>query len=153
MILDDENILMSDMQESVNNPLNIIKTIRDNYGTFNRAEVTNVLFDIFNDIPNNKDTHFLRVFLEECGWFIDIMDEHRITITEHPRKCNGYPGHLFEIITTNTNKGLLYGVRFYEYTCSLSTLIKSYMINKYKLIKVGVEWVPEQFEHEWRLNI
>ena len=153
MILDDENILMSDLQETTNNPLNFIKMIRDDRGTFNRVEVTNTLFNIFNDIPNNKDTHYLTRSLEQSGWFIDIIDEHRITITEHPRKCNGHPGLLFEIITIDTDKGLLYSIRFYEYTCSLSAQIKSYMINKYKLIQVGVEWVPEQFKSEWLLNI
>lgn len=153
MILDDENILMSDLQETTNNPLNFIKMIRDDQGTFNRVEVTNALFNIFNDIPDNNDTHYLIRLLEQFGWFIDIIDKHRITISEHPRKCNGYPGLLFEIVTTDTDKGLIYSIRFYERTCSLSAQIKSYMINKYKLIQVGVEWVPEQFKSEWLLNI
>lgn len=157
MILDDENILMSDFQETINNPLNFIKMIRDNYGTFNRVEVTNALFNIFNNIPCNKDTHFLRESLKQSGWFIDIIDKHRIIITEHPRKCNGYQSPLFDIITTDTDKGLSYSIRFYDYSCSLSTLIKSYMINKYKLIQAGTRWdlgwVPEQFKNEWLLNI
>lgn len=154
MIFDDENILMSDLQETVNNPLNVIKMIRDNQGTFNRVEVTNALSNMFDDIPNSEGTHYLTDLLERFGWFIDIIDEHRITITEHPRKCNGYPGLLFEIITTDTDKGLLYSIQFYEYTCSLSSQIKSYMINKYKLIQVeSGRWVPEQFNHEWTLNI
>ena len=59
MILDDENILMRDLQETIDNPLNFIKMIRDNQGTFNRVEVTNALFNIFDDIPDNKDTHYL----------------------------------------------------------------------------------------------
>ena len=153
MILDDENILMSDLQETVNNPLNTIKMIRDDRGTFNRVEVTNTLFNMFDDIPDSEGTHYLADLLERFGWFIDIIDERRITITEHPRKCNGFPGQLFEIITTDTDKGLLYSIRFYEYTCALSSQLKSYMIDKYNLIQVGVGWVPEQFKHEWTLNI
>ena len=91
MILDDENILVSNLQEAISNPLNLIKMIRDDQGTFNRSEVTNVLLNMFNDIPDNNDTHYLIRLLEQFGWFIDIINEHRITITEHPRKCNGYP--------------------------------------------------------------
>ena len=154
MILDDENILMSDLQETINNPLNFIRTIRDNQGTFNRVEVTNALFNIFNSIPYNKDTHFLREFLGEFGWFIDIIDEHHIIITEHPKRGKTHVGHLFEIRSTKTDNGLTYSVRFYEHTCILGSLIKSYMINKYKLIQVeSGGWVPEQFKHEWTLNI
>ena len=149
MILDDENILVSNLQEAISNPLNLIKMIRDDQGTFNRSEVTNVLLNMFNDIPDNNDTHYLIRLLEQFGWFIDIINEHRITITEHPRKCNGYPEQLFEIITTDTDKGLVYSIRFYEHTCSLSAQIKSYMINKYKLIQVGLEWMPEQFKQDW----
>lgn len=130
-LLDEENILISDLQETVNNHLNLIKVIRDNYRTFNRAEATNVLFDIFNNIPYNKDTHFLREFLAEFGWFIDIMDEHRIIITEHPNKKE-YPGYLFEIRSIKTDNGLSYSIRFYEHACVLGSLIKSYMINKYR---------------------
>lgn len=152
-ILDDENILVSNLQEDINNPLNFIKKIRDDQGTFNRAEVTNTLLNMFNDIPYNKDTHFLRELLTEFGWFIDIMDEYRIIITEHPKKCNGSPWPLFEMSALNTYKGLAYSIRFYEYSCALSSLIKSYMINKYKLIRVGLGWVPEQFKLEWTLNI
>lgn len=156
MILDDENILMSDLQETVNNPLNVIKMIRDDRGTFNRVEVTNTLFNMFDDIPDSEGTHYLADLLEQFGWFIDIMDEYRVVITEHPRKCNGYPSPLFDIITTNTDKGLSYSIRFYEYSCTLSSQIKSYMINKYKLIQAGsrwdLGWVPERFKHEWTLN-
>lgn len=153
MILDDENILMSDLQESINNPLNVIKMIRDDRGTFNRVEVTNTLFNMFDDIPDSEGTHYLADLLERFGWFIDIIDEHRIAISEHPRKCNGLPCPLFEIATTNTDKGLLYYIRFYEYSCSLSSQLKSYMIDKYKLIQVGIGWVPERFKREWTLNI
>ena len=153
MILDDENILMSDLQETVDNHLNLIKVIRDNYGTFNRVEVTNVFSNIFDNIPDNKDTHYLIQSLEQSGWFIDIIDEYRIIITEHPRKCNGFTWPLFEIATTDTDKGLLYSIRFYEYSCSLSSQLKSYMIDKYNLIHVGLGWVPERFKHEWTLNI
>lgn len=150
MILDDENILMSDLQESVDNPFNSIKVIRDNYGTFNCTEVTNVLFNIFNNIPDNKDTHFLKKFLAEFGWFIDIMDEYRIIITDHPKRHKGSPGHLFEIRNIKTDNGLSYSIHFYEYTCTLGGLIKSYMVNKYKLIQVeSGGWVPEYFKHEW----
>jgi hypothetical protein len=152
MILDDENVLVSNAQEAISNPLNLIKMMRDDRGTFNRVEVTNTLFNIFDDIPDNKDTHYLIELLERFGWFIDIIDERRVVITEHPRKCNGYPGQLFEITTTDTDKGLLYSIHFYEYSCSLSSQIKSYMINKYKLIQVGLGWVPELFKHEWTLN-
>lgn len=153
MILDDENILMSDLQETVDNHLNLIKVIRDNYGTFNRVEVTNVFSNIFDNIPDNKDTHYLAQLLEQSGWFIYDIDERRITITEHPRKCNGYPSLLFEITTTDTDKGLLYSISFYEYSCSLSSQLKSYMIDKYNLIHVGLGWVPERFKHDWTLNI
>ena len=154
MILDDENILMRDLQETIDNPLNFIKMTRDNQGTFNRVEVTNALFNIFNSIPYNKDTHFLREFLGESGWFIDIIDEHRIIITEHPKRHKEYPGHLFGIESIKTDNGLSYGIRFYEHTCILGSLIKSYMINKYKLIQVeSGRWVPEQFKSEWTLNI
>lgn len=153
MILDDENILVSNLQEAVVNHLNLIKVIRDDRGTFNRVEVTNTLFNMFNDIPDNNDTHYLIQSLERSGWFIDIIDEHRIVITEHPRKCNGSPWPLFEIATLDTHKGLLYSIRFYEYSCSLSSQIKSYMIDKYNLIQVGAGWVPERFKHEWILNI
>ena len=152
-LLDDENILIGDLQETSNNHLNLIKAMRDNYGTFNRAEVTNVLLNIFNNIPYNKDTHYLTQSLKQSGWFIYIIDEHRIIITENPRKCNGSTWPLFEITTTDTDKGLLYSIRFYEYSCSLSSQIKSYMINKYNLIHVGLGWVPERFKHEWTLNI
>lgn len=152
MILDDENILVSNLQKTINNPLNFIKTIRDDQGTFNRVEVTNALFNIFGNIPDNKDTHYLTRSLERSGWFIDIMDEHRIIITEHPRK-RAFPWPLFEIISLDTYKGLVYSIRFYEYTCSLSSQIKSYIINKYKLIQVGSGYVPERFKHEWTLNI
>lgn len=154
MILDDENILIGDLQETASNHLNLIKVIRDNYGTFNRAEVTNVLLNIFNNIPYNKDTHFLREFLAEFGWFIDIIDEHRIIIIEHPKRHKEYPGHLFEIRSIKTDNGLSYSIRFYEHTCVLGSLIKSYMINKYKLIQVeSGGWVPEQFKQEWLPNI
>lgn len=149
-LLDDENILIGDLQETTNNHLNLIKVIRDNYGTFNRAEITNVLLNIFNNIPCNKDTHFLKEFLAEFGWFIDIMDEYRIIITEHPKRHKGCPGHLFEIRNIKTDNGLSYSIHFYEYTCILGGLIKSYMVNKYKLIQVeSGGWVPEQFKHEW----
>lgn len=153
MILDDENVLMSDLQESISNPLNLIKMIRDDQGTFNRAEVTNTLLNMFDDILDDKNFLSLTHLLRSYGWFIDIINEHRIVITEHPRKCNGYPGQLFEITTTDTDKGLLYSIHFYEYSCSLSSQIKSYMIDKYKLIQVGLGWVPERFKHEWTLNI
>ena len=153
-LLDDENILIDGLQETVNNHLNLIKVIRDNYGTFNRAEVTNVLLDIFNNIPNNKDTHFLRGFLEIFGWFIDIMNENHIIITEHPKRYKGCPGYLFEIRSFKTDKGLSYSIRFYEDSCVLGGLIKSYMVDKYKLIQVEAGgWVPEQFKQEWLLNI
>ena len=152
MILDDENVLVNNLQETVDNHLNLIKVIRDNYGTFDRVEATNVISNIFNNISNNKDTHYLTQSLKRSGWFIDIIDEHRIIITEHPKKCE-FPWPLFEIATTDTHKGLLYSIRFYEYSCSLSSQIKSYMINKYKLIHVGLGWVPEQFKQEWLLNI
>lgn len=141
MILDDENILMSDLQEAISNPLNLIKMIRDDRGTFNRVEVANTLRNIFNNIPDTEDTHYLIQSLEWSGWFIEIIDEYHIIITEHPIKCNGYPGQLFEITTTDTDKGLLYSIYFYEYSCSLSSQIKSYMINKYNLIHVGLGWV------------
>ena len=153
MILDDENILVSNLQEAVSNPLNLIKMIRDDRGTFNRVEITNTLLNMFNDIPDNKDTHYLTRSLEQSGWFIDIINEYRITITEHPRKCNGFSGQLFEIITADTDKGLVYSIRFYEYSSSLSSQIKSYMIDKYNLIQVGAGWVPERFKHDWTLNI
>lgn len=152
MILDDENILMSDLQETVDNPFNLIKVIRDNCGTFNCTEVTNVLFNIFNNIPDNKDTHYLTRSLEQSGWFIDVMDEYRIIITEHPKKCT-FPWPLFEITSLDTHKGLVYSIRFYEYSSSLGSQIKSYMVDKYNLIQVGAGWVPELFKHEWTLNI
>ena len=152
MILDDENVLISNLQETTNNHLNTIKVMRDIYGTFNHAEITNIILNIFNNIPNNKDTHYLGQSLERSGWFIDIIDEHRIIVTEHPRKC-AFPWPLFEIATTDTHKGLVYGIRFYEYSCTLSAQIKSYMINKYKLIQVALGWVPEQFKQDWLLNI
>lgn len=126
--------------------------MRDDRGTFNRVEVTNTLLNVFKDIPNNKDTHYLTRSLEQSGWFIDVIDEHRVIITEHPRKC-AFPWPLFEITTTDTHKGLVYSIRFYEHSCSLSAQIKSYMVNKYKLIQVGAGWVPERFKHEWTLNI
>lgn len=151
MILDDENILVSNLQESISNPLNFIKMMRDDLGTFNRAEVTNTLLNMFNDIPDNKDTHYLTRSLEQSGWFINVMDEHRVTITEHPKKCT-FPWTLFEIITTDTHKGLVYSIRFYEYSCSLGSQIKSYMVDKYNLIQVGAGWVPERFKREWTLN-
>jgi hypothetical protein len=148
---------MSDLQETVNNPLNVIKTIRDNYGTFDRAEVTNALFNMFDNIPDNKDTHYLIELLEQSGWFIDIIDKYRVMITEHPRKCIGVPWPLFEITTLNNYNGLAYSIRFYEHSCNLGAQIKSYMINKYKLIQAGTRWdlgwVPEQFKNEWTLNI
>lgn len=153
MILDDENVLVNNLQETVNNHLNLIKVIRDNYGTFDRVEATNALSNIFNNIPDNKDTHYLTQSLKQSGWFIGIIDEHRIIVTEHPRKCNGSTWPLFEIATTDTDKGLLYSIRFYEYSCSLSSQLKSYMIDKYNLIHVGLGWVPERFKHEWTLNI
>lgn len=152
MILDDENILVSNLRETISNPLNFIKMIRDDRGTFKRVEIANTLLNMFNDISDNKDTHYLTRSLERSGWFIDIMDEHRIITTEHPRKC-AFPWPLFEIIATDTHKGLVYSIRFYEYSSSLGSQIKSYMVDKYNLIQVGAGWVPEQFKHEWTLNI
>ena len=152
MILDDENILVDSIRKDVDNDLNLIKIVRDQYGTFNRTEVTNVLLNIFNNIPDIEDAHYLTRLLEQSGWFIDIMDEYRIFITEHPKKCT-FPWPLFEITTTGTDKGLLYSIHFYEYSCSLGYQIKSYMVDKYKLIHVGLGWVPERFKHEWTLNI
>ena len=153
-LLDDENILISDLQETANNHLNTIKVMRDIYGTFNRTEITNIILNIFNSIPINKDTHFLRQFLETFGWFVNIMDEHRIIVTEHPKRHKGSPGHLFEIRGIKTDNGLSYSIRFYEHTCALGDLIKSYMVNKYNLIQVeSGGWVPEQFKQEWLLNI
>lgn len=152
MILDDENVLVSNVQEAISNPLNFIKMIRDDRGTFNRVEVTNTLRNIFNNIPDTEDTHYLTQSLERSGWFIEIIDEYHIIITEHPIKCNGSPWPLLGITTTNTDKGLLYSIHFYEHSCSLGSQIKSYMINKYNLIHVGLGWVPERFKHEWTLN-
>lgn len=152
-LLDDENILENNLQKTIGDPLNFIKMVRDSQGTFNRVEITNTLSNMFNDIPDNKDTHYLTRLLEQSGWFIDIMDEYHVIITEQPRKCNGLPCPLFEITTIDTHKGLLYSIRFYEYSCSLGSQIKSYMVDKYNLIQVGLGWVPEQFKHEWTLNI
>ena len=154
MILDDENILICDLQEAADNHLNLIKVIRDSYGTFKRAEITNILLNIFNSIPDNKDTSFLKQFLELFGWFVDIMDEYRIVVTEHPKRLKGCPWCLFEIRCFKTDNGLSYSIRFHEHTCALGGLIKSYMVNKYKLIQVeSGGWVPEQFKQEWLLNI
>lgn len=149
MILDDENILVDSIQKDIDNNLNLIKMIKDQYGTFNRPEVNKVLLKMFNNIPDNKDTHFIKEYLEKSGWFIYTMDEYRIIITEHPIKCNGRPGYLFEISSIKTDKGLSCSIQFYEHSCVLGSLIKSYMINKYKLIQVGLGWVPEEMKQYW----
>jgi hypothetical protein len=82
------------------------------------------------------------------------MNENHIIITEHPKRHKGCPGYLLEIRSFKTDNGLSYSIRFYENSCALGGLIKSYMVNKYKLIQIeSGGWVPEQFKHEWTLNI
>ena len=153
MILDDENILVDSIQKDVDNDLYLIKMVRDQYGTFDHNETHRILNHMFSEILNDETNPYLKSLIESYGWFIFDMNECFITITEHPRKCNGHPSQLFDIIMTDTDKGLVYSIRFYEYSCSLSSQIKSYMVNKYKIIQVGRGLVPERFKHEWILNI
>lgn len=133
MILDDENIIVGSIQKDMDNDLNLIKIVRDQYGTFDHNETRRILNHMFSEILNDKTNPHLKSLIETYGWFILIMDKHRITISEHPNKKE-YPGQLFDIFVIDTSCGLIYYVKFYERTSKLAKDIESYMIKKYKLV-------------------
>jgi hypothetical protein len=133
MILDDENILVDSIQKDIDNDLNLIKVVRDQYGTFDHSETRRILNNMFSEILNNETNPNLKSSLESYGWFISVADKYRVTISEHPNKKE-YPGQLFDIFVIDTSGGSIYYIKFYECTSKLAKDIKSYMIKKYKLV-------------------
>lgn len=133
MIFDDENILVDSIQKDIDNDLNLIKLVRDQYGTFDHSETHRILNHMFSKISNDETNPQLKSLIESYGWFILIMDKHRITISEHPKKKE-YPGQLFDIFVIGTSDRLIYYIKFYERTSKLAKDIESYMIKKYKLV-------------------
>ena len=154
MIFDDENILVDSIQEDIDNDLNLIKMVRDQYGTFDHNETRRIINHMFSEILNDETNPDLKSLIESCGWFISVADKYRITISEHPKKKK-YPGQLFEILVIGTPYGIMHGVKFYERTSNLAYKIKSYMVKKYKLVStsnfctIGGYWVPEEMKQDW----
>ena len=145
MILDDENILVDSIQKYIDNDLNLIKMVRDQYGTFDHNETRRILDHMFSEILNDETNPQLKSLIESYGWFINDIGKYRVTITEHPKKKE-YPSKLFDILVVGVpGGGLIHCVQFYFATSDLDYCIKSYMIKKYKLVlsDTGRYWVPE----------
>lgn len=144
MILDDENILVDSIQKDVDNDLNLIKIVRDQYGTFDHNETRRILNHMFSEILNDETNPQLKSLIESYGWFISDIGKYRVTISEHPKKKK-YPSKLFDILVVGVpGGGLTHCVQFYFTTSDLDYCIKSYMIKKYKLVHdIGSYWVPE----------
>lgn len=150
MIFDDENILVDSIQKDIDNDLNLIKMVRDQYGTFDHNETHRILNHMFSEILNDETNPHLKSLIESYGWFIEVADKYRITISEHPKKKE-WPGQLFDIFVVGIPGGLMYCIKFYERTSKLAKDIKSYMIEKYKLVLSDIwgYWFPEQFKQDW----
>ena len=144
MIFDDENILVDSIQKDIDNDLNLIKIVREQYGTFDHNETRRILDHMFSEILNDETNPHLKSLIESYGWFIEVADKYRVTISEHPNKKE-YPGQLFEIHIIHAPGGLMYRVQFYERTSDLAKNIKSYMIEKYKLVfrDIWGYWISE----------
>lgn len=144
MILDDENILVDSIQKDICNDLNLIKLVRDQYGTFDHNETHRILNHMFSEILNDETNPQLKSLIESYGWFISDIGKYRVTITEHPKKKE-YPSKLFDILVVGVPGGrLTQCIQFYFTTSDLDYCIKSYMIKKYKLVRdIGSYWVQK----------
>lgn len=148
MILDDENILVDSIQKDIDNDLNLIKLVRDQYGTFDHNETHRILNHMFSEILNDETNPQLKSLIESYGWVIEFADKYRLTISENPKKKE-YPGQLFDIFAIGIPGGLLiYCIKFYERTSKLAKDIKSYMIEKYKLVRsdTGRYWILDSMK-------
>ena len=150
MIFDDENILVDSIQKDIDNDLNLIKIVREQYGTFDHIETRRILNHMFSEILNDETNPHLKSLIESYGWFIEVADKYRVTISEHPKKKE-YPGQLFDIFIIGTPGGLMFCVQFYPRTSNLAKDIKSYMIEKYNLVlsDMGPYWILDSMKRNW----
>lgn len=149
MILDDENILVDSIQKDIDNDLNLIKMVRDQYGTFDHNETRRILNHMFSKISNDETILYLNLkdLIKSYGWFISVANKYSITISEHPKKKE-YPGQLFDILVVGTSGGTMFCVQFYPCTSELAKEIKSYMIKKYKLVLSDLDpyWILDSMK-------
>jgi hypothetical protein len=149
MIFDDENILVDSIQKDIDNDLNLIKLVRDQYGTFDHNMTHRILNHMFSEILNDETNPQLKSLIGSYGWVISDIGKYRVTISENPKKKE-WPSHLFDIFVIGIPGGLMYCIKFYGRTSKLAKDIKSYMIEKYKLVLSDQGyWFPEQFKQDW----
>lgn len=152
MIFDDEHILVDSIQKDIDNDLNLIKIVTEQYGTFDHNETRRILNHMFSEILNDETLLYLNLqyLIKSYGWFISDIDKFSVTITENP-KILGRSGKLFEILVVGTPGGLMYCVKFHERTSELAKYIKSYMIEKYKLVPsdMGPYWILDSMKRNW----
>ena len=64
MIFDDENILVDSIQKDIDNDLNLIKIVREQYGTFDHIETRRILNHMFSEILNDETNPHLKSLIE-----------------------------------------------------------------------------------------